>query len=120
MESAEGARISGGGCMAAAAPTPVRAAVLKKDWALRSVIKVFVVKVDPSYAQPWQKLPQRSSSGSAFVLDTEKRLIITNAHVVGLGRLRCRWLGFGGEFGLVEWVLSRAEQSSSPGEQQPW
>ncbi|KAI8469348.1 MAG: DegP-type protease [Monoraphidium minutum] len=59
---------------------PVRAA--KRDWALRSVIKVFVVKVDPSYAQPWQKLPQRSSSGSAFVLDVERRLIITNAHVV--------------------------------------
>jgi S1-C subfamily serine protease len=44
---------------------------------------VFVVKVDPNYAQPWQKCPQRSSSGSAFVLDTEQRIIITNAHVVG-------------------------------------
>lgn len=47
---------------------------------------VFVVKVDPNYAQPWQKCPQRSSSGSAFVLDTQKRMIITNAHVVGLSR----------------------------------
>jgi S1-C subfamily serine protease len=45
---------------------------------------VFVVKVDPNYAQPWQKCPQRSSSGSAFVLDTEQRIIITNAHVVGM------------------------------------
>eukprot|EP00882_Tetradesmus_deserticola_P004857 GHRQ01005118.1.p1 GENE.GHRQ01005118.1~~GHRQ01005118.1.p1 ORF type:complete len:436 (+),score=140.35 GHRQ01005118.1:147-1454(+) len=57
-------------------------AVKKNDWALRSVLKVFVVKVDPNYAQPWQKCPQRSSSGSAFVLDTEQRIIITNAHVV--------------------------------------
>jgi S1-C subfamily serine protease len=46
---------------------------------------VFVVKVDPNYAQPWQKCPQRSSSGSAFVLDTEQRIIITNAHVVRKG-----------------------------------
>lgn len=51
---------------------------------------VFVVKVDPSYAQPWQKLPQRSSSGSAFVLDTERRLIITNAHVVSVCTARHR------------------------------
>jgi hypothetical protein len=49
-------------------------------------VAVFVVKVDPNYAQPWQKCPQRSSSGSAFVLDTEKRHIITNAHVVSEGR----------------------------------
>jgi len=69
----------------AAAPHPapqVVKAVKKNDWALRSVLKVFVVKVDPNYAQPWQKCPQRSSSGSAFVLDTDKRQIITNAHVV--------------------------------------
>lgn len=46
------------------------------------LLAVFVVKVDPNYAQPWQKCPQRSSSGSAFVLDTEQRIIITNAHVV--------------------------------------
>ena len=46
---------------------------------------VFVTKVDPSYAQPWQKLPQRSSSGSAFVLDSGRRLLITNAHVVRPG-----------------------------------
>lgn len=61
---------------------PAVRAVKKNDWALRSVLKVFVVKVDPNYAQPWQKCPQRSSSGSAFVLDTQQRIIITNAHVV--------------------------------------
>ncbi len=43
---------------------------------------VFVTKVDPNYAQPWQMCPQRSSTGSAFVIDNEKRMILTNSHVV--------------------------------------
>ncbi|CAL5219318.1 g1127 [Coccomyxa viridis] len=50
--------------------------------ALRSVLKVFVVQAVPNYAQPWQMRPQRSSSGSAFVTDTEKRHIMTNSHVI--------------------------------------
>eukprot|EP00879_Flechtneria_rotunda_P030005 GHRR01032488.1.p1 GENE.GHRR01032488.1~~GHRR01032488.1.p1 ORF type:complete len:121 (+),score=15.81 GHRR01032488.1:187-549(+) len=57
---------------------------------------VFVVKVDPNYAQPWQKCPQRSSSGSAFVLDTDKRVIITNAHVVSQHSwVQMAWLSHG-------------------------
>jgi S1-C subfamily serine protease len=48
-----------------------------------SVLAVFVTRVDPNYAQPWQKCPQRSATGSAFVLDVEKHIIVTNAHVVG-------------------------------------
>lgn len=43
---------------------------------------MFVSKVDPNYAQPWQMCPQRTSTGSAFVLDTKKRQILTNSHVV--------------------------------------
>lgn len=43
---------------------------------------VFSVKVEPNYAQPWQMCPQRSSTGSAFVLDPAERLILTNSHVV--------------------------------------
>lgn len=50
-----------------------------------SVSAVFVTKVDPNYSQPWQMCPQRSSSGSAFVVDTVKRHILTNSHVVGVG-----------------------------------
>lgn len=61
-------------------PAIVRPSAVKRDWALRSVVKVFVVKVDPNYAQPWSKLPQRSSTGTGFVIDAEKRLLITNAH----------------------------------------
>mmetsp|Transcript_42586 Transcript_42586/g.101114 ORF Transcript_42586/g.101114 Transcript_42586/m.101114 type:complete len:599 (+) Transcript_42586:214-2010(+) len=53
-----------------------------KNSALRSVLKVFVMKCDPNYAQPWQMRPQRSSTGSAFVISSEHRRIITNSHVV--------------------------------------
>lgn len=56
--------------------------VKKAGWALRSVLKVFVTRVDPNYAQPWQKCPQRSATGSGFVLDVHKHIIVTNAHVV--------------------------------------
>eukprot|EP00951_Prasinocladus_malaysianus_P039113 scaffold435133_cov46-Prasinocladus_malaysianus.AAC.1 len=53
-----------------------------RNSALRSVLKVFVMKCDPNYAQPWQMRPQRSSSGSAFVICSKTRKIITNSHVV--------------------------------------
>lgn len=40
------------------------------------------ITADPNYAQPWQMRPQRSSSGSAFIVNTKRRHIMTNAHVV--------------------------------------
>jgi S1-C subfamily serine protease len=51
---------------------------------LKSVVKLFVVKAEPNYAQPWQVRPQRSSTGSGFVIrDSSGKLrVITNAHVV--------------------------------------
>ncbi|GLC34013.1 hypothetical protein PLESTB_000828600 [Pleodorina starrii] len=71
---------------AAAAPPPptikVTGEMRRKAWALSSVLKVFVSRVDPNYAQPWQMCPQRTGTGSAFVLDTTKRTILTNSHVV--------------------------------------
>lgn len=47
---------------------------------VKAVLKLFVVSAEPNFAQPWQVRPQRSSTGSAFVLDG--RRIVTNAHVV--------------------------------------
>lgn len=52
--------------------------------ALLSVLKIFVVRSDQNFAQPWQMRPQRSATGSAFVIDRAKRHILTNAHVVNL------------------------------------
>jgi S1-C subfamily serine protease len=53
-----------------------------RNSALRNVLKVFVMKCDPNYAQPWQMRPQRSSSGSAFVICNKSRRILSNSHVV--------------------------------------
>ncbi|KAK9834040.1 hypothetical protein WJX81_005089 [Elliptochloris bilobata] len=63
-------------------PVEVVAAPEISTSALRSVLKVFVVQAVPNYAQPWQMRPQRSTSGSAFIVDTDNRWITTNAHVV--------------------------------------
>lgn len=65
-----------------AQPIKVTQELRRRAWALSSVLKVFVTKVDPNYAQPWQMCPQRSSTGSAFVIDTDQRTILTNSHVV--------------------------------------
>ena len=46
------------------------------------MLAVFVKRSNPNYAQPWQTQVQRSSVGSAFVVDVENRHILTNAHVV--------------------------------------
>lgn len=43
---------------------------------------MFVKRSSPNYAQPWQTQLQRSAVGSAFVIDSGKRHILTNAHVV--------------------------------------
>eukprot|EP00898_Chlorokybus_atmophyticus_P007875 jgi/Chlat1/8089/Chrsp75S07586 len=39
-----------------------------KATAFSSVVKIFVVKAEPNYAQPWQMRPQRASTGSGFVI----------------------------------------------------
>lgn len=49
---------------------------------LRSVVKVFVTRSSPNYAQPWQTKVQRSAVGSAFVVNAEERHLLTNAHVI--------------------------------------
>jgi len=53
---------------------------------LTSVCKVFTSAVRPSFAAPWTNHSPESWHGSAFVLDVEKRLIVTNAHCVEFAR----------------------------------
>lgn len=43
---------------------------------------VFCNKVEPNYGQPWQMCPQRTTTGSAFVIDPQRRRILTNNHVI--------------------------------------
>ena len=45
-----------------------------------SIIKIFAMRSRPNYNQPWQNYPQRSSTGSGFVISGNR--ILTNAHIV--------------------------------------
>lgn len=45
-----------------------------------SVVKVFTVKSQPNFHEPWQNHPQGSGTGSGCVISGER--ILTNAHVV--------------------------------------
>ncbi|MDD5729065.1 MAG: serine protease [Victivallales bacterium] len=45
-----------------------------------SIIKIFAMRSNPNYNQPWQNYPQRSASGSGFVISGNR--ILTNAHIV--------------------------------------
>ncbi len=47
---------------------------------LDSVLRVYCTHVQPSFAAPWQRLQQMSSTSSGFVI--EGRRVITNAHSV--------------------------------------
>ena len=46
-----------------------------------SVVKVFAVKSNPNYHQPWQNYPQTSGTGSGCIISGNR--ILTNAHVAG-------------------------------------
>lgn len=49
---------------------------------LRSIVKIFATTSQPNCIIPWQMRQQMNVSGSGFVMSLEKRLVITNAHVV--------------------------------------
>ena len=48
----------------------------------RGIVQIFVSSVENLWEQPWAKDVPSSCTGSGFVISTERRLIITNAHVV--------------------------------------
>lgn len=45
-----------------------------------SIIKIFAMRSQPNYNQPWQNYPQQASTGSGFVISGNR--ILTNAHIV--------------------------------------
>lgn len=49
---------------------------------LRSTVKIFASSSLPNCIIPWQMRQQLQVTGSGFVVDLHRRLIITNAHVV--------------------------------------
>jgi S1-C subfamily serine protease len=64
---------------------------------LTAVVKIFTKKLTSDYANPWQRMPQSSSSGSGFAING--RLILTNSHVVfSASSVRVRRHGKPGKF----------------------
>lgn len=49
---------------------------------LNSVVKVWCVHSTPNFSLPWQRRRQYRSSGSGFIIDTSRRVILTNAHCI--------------------------------------
>jgi len=49
---------------------------------LDSVVKVWCVHSTPNFSLPWQRRRQERSSGSGFCIDSQRRVILTNAHCV--------------------------------------
>lgn len=46
------------------------------------MVKIYTVRSKPNFFMPWQNQPQTEGTGTGFVVDTDKKLILTNAHVV--------------------------------------
>ena len=53
---------------------------------LNSVVKIFVSSVAPNFISPWTNRNPITSTGSGFIIDTKRRIIVTNAHVATHGR----------------------------------
>jgi len=49
---------------------------------LDSVVKVWCVHSTPNFSLPWQRRRQYRSSGSGFIIDASRRVILTNAHCI--------------------------------------
>lgn len=52
------------------------------DHILQSVVKFYCTASGPNFLIPWQRKQQLQVSGSGFVLDRKRKLLLTNAHVV--------------------------------------
>jgi S1-C subfamily serine protease len=64
---------------------------------LTAVVKIFTKKLTSDFANPWQRMPQSSSTGSGFAI--KGRLILTNSHVVfSASSVRVRRHGKPGKF----------------------
>jgi S1-C subfamily serine protease len=50
---------------------------------LRTVVKVFAAVAGPNHILPWQRKLQTNVSGTGFVVDKKRRLLMTNTHVIG-------------------------------------
>ena len=63
-------------------PAPADPSTILPLRTLHSVVKIFCTTSHPNLMLPWQRKQQTTATGSGFVLDTQRKLIITNSHVV--------------------------------------
>merc|ERR1719326_2009212 len=49
---------------------------------LDAVVKVWTIHSTPNFSLPWQRCRQLRSSGSGFIVDIERRCILTTAHSI--------------------------------------
>lgn len=54
---------------------------------MKSVVKVYSTVVAPNALLPWQRKNSISATGTAFVVDRKRRMLLTNAHVVAYASL---------------------------------
>lgn len=79
-ELREAANLKDAASGAATATTSKAAAVPHSI--LRSVVKIYASVSAPNSLIPWQRKLQNNVTGTGFLVDRKRRLIITNAHVV--------------------------------------
>jgi len=109
---------SGGAAAAHAAHAAPLPAAAGAAWALRSVVKVFVARIDPNYGLPWQKSPQRTATGSGFVVDVAAFRGVGEDEVAEAALLREAGAGAGAGGGGGEGAalsLTQGEQEAGRG-----
>ena len=52
------------------------------DKKMDAVIKVYCIHTEPNYSMPWQRRRQYQSTSTGFVIDVDRRRLLTNAHSV--------------------------------------
>eukprot|EP00959_Pyramimonas_sp_CCMP1952_P472315 9499846-Pyramimonas_sp.AAC.2 len=52
------------------------------DRQMDGVIKVYCIHTEPNYSMPWQRRRQYQSTSTGFVIDVERKRLLTNAHSV--------------------------------------
>jgi len=52
------------------------------DKKMDGVIKVYCIHTEPNFSMPWQRRRQYQSTSTGFVIDVERKRLLTNAHSV--------------------------------------
>lgn len=56
--------------------------MFSNSWISKRHAEVWCVHSTPNFSLPWQRRRQYRSSGSGFIIDAKRRVILTNAHCI--------------------------------------